>query len=263
VVAPLIKKGKLEQRVLKNDEISFRFDEESEQPKIIGLVSRFNSLSQDLGGFREKVAPGSFKKTIGEADIRALWNHDPSYVLGRNTSGTLELSETEDGLEMRNVPPDTQWAKDLMVSMKRGDVNQMSFGFRVIKDNWDDVNGEVVRTIIEAELFDVSVVTYPAYLETNAAVRHLFYSDEFKELAEVLNKVNRGEQLEKEDRIVIENSFDKLRNMVLDEEPVKPKDEPITDDHSDEDGHSEDEPIPDESLIKKRERDLQLAEALI
>ena len=149
---------------------------EGENPEIVGHSAVFNALSEDLGGFREKIDPGAFSKSILEDDIRALFNHDPNYVLGRNRSGTLMLSEDVEGLPIRVKVPNTSWARDLMESVKRGDINQMSFGFRTLKDRWEEVNGKIVRTLLQVKLFDVSLVTYPAYPQTSAAVRSAFES---------------------------------------------------------------------------------------
>ncbi len=147
---------------------------ENEAPHIRGYAALFDTWSEDLGWFREKVQPGAFANTIKEADIRALWNHDPNYVLGRNKSDTLQLSEDERGLAVDITPPDTQWARDLMTSMKREDINQMSFAFQTIRDEWNYDSDPLERTLIECKLFDVAVVTYPAYTATSAGVRSLF-----------------------------------------------------------------------------------------
>ena len=145
---------------------------EGDNPRIQGHAAVFNQWSEDLGGFREKIRPGAFKKTLKEADVRALFNHDSNYVLGRNRSGTLILSEDDTGLAIDIDPPDTTWANDLKVSMKRGDVNQMSFGFQTVKDEWNNEDTKnIERELVEVKLFDVSVVTYPAYPQTNAQVR--------------------------------------------------------------------------------------------
>lgn len=150
---------------------------EGQPSKIEGYAAVFGLPSEDLGGFREIVRPGAFKKTLGEADVRGLVNHDPNYVLGRTKSGTLSLKEDIHGLRMTLEPPDTQYARDLMASMKRGDVDQMSFGFTTVRDEWLYQNNEetgkeeIVRTLIEVKLFDVSIVTFPAYPQTTAQVR--------------------------------------------------------------------------------------------
>ncbi len=141
--------------------------------KIVGHAAVFNSLSEDLGGFREQIAPGAFAKSLKNADVRALWNHDPNFVLGRNKAGTLQLREDKTGLAIEITPPDTQFARDLMVSMERGDVTQMSFGFRTVSDKWETKDGEDFRTLIEVDIFDVSPVTYPAYVQTDVALRSL------------------------------------------------------------------------------------------
>lgn len=145
--------------------------EDGEKPKIRGYASVFNQKSDDLGGFREIVKPGAFKKTIQESDIRALFNHDPNYVLGRKKTGTLVLDEDEHGLRIEVDPPDTQWARDLLTSIRRGDIDQMSFGFKTINDVWEKRDGENIRLLTEARLFDISPVTFPAYPQTSVAVR--------------------------------------------------------------------------------------------
>lgn len=138
---------------------------------IEGHGAVFNRISQDLGGFVERVLPGTFRKTIQEADVRALINHDKSMVLGRNKSGTLELSEDDSGLYYRIYPPDTSYARDLMVSMERGDINQSSFAFHTVHDEWAETSeGYPLRSLTEVKLVDVSPVTYPAYLDSESGL---------------------------------------------------------------------------------------------
>lgn len=140
-------------------------------PVIDGYAAVFNELSLDLGGWRERVAPGAFARSVADNDVRALWDHDSKYVLGRNRAGTLTLEEDERGLGVEILPPGTEWAGDLLKSMKRGDVNQMSFGFYVRQDEWIEEDGVLVRVLRDVDLFDVSVVTFPAYTQTSAEAR--------------------------------------------------------------------------------------------
>lgn len=164
----------IEHRNFKLSEVRVNRAKDGKSATIEGHAAVFNKLSEDLGGFKEKVAPGAFKKTIKEADVRALFNHDENYVLGRNRANTLTLEEDETGLRIVNTPPSTQWATDLITTMERGDVDQMSFGFYTILDSWEaGPNGDVIRTLLEVELFDVSVVTFPAYPQTDASVRSI------------------------------------------------------------------------------------------
>lgn len=146
---------------------------EGESPVINGYAAVFNQLSLDLGGWRERIAPGAFERSLEDNDVRALWDHNSQYVLGRNRAGTLGLVEDERGLGVEIRPPQTTWANDLLASMQRGDVNQMSFGFYVRKDEWIDEDGMMVRVLWDVDLFDVSVVTYPAYPQTSAEARQM------------------------------------------------------------------------------------------
>lgn len=148
---------------------------EADKPKkIAGYAARFNSMSENLGGFRERIAPGAFAASLLDADVRALWNHDANIVLGRNKSGTLRLTEDDVGLYFDCDAPDTQLIRDMVVSpIERGDVSQCSFGFYTIEDRWENIDGEMIRTLLKCELLDVSPVTYPAYPETDVAVRSM------------------------------------------------------------------------------------------
>jgi len=123
------------------------------------------------------IQPGAFAAALTRSDVRALFNHDPNLILGRTTSGTLRVFEDEHGLVYEIDPPDTQAARDLQESLRRGDVSQSSFGFTVRADKWLPASDEreyPLRIITEIdELYDVSPVTYPAYPATSAAVRQM------------------------------------------------------------------------------------------
>ncbi len=156
---------------------TFNFEfraEGDESTKIAGYGAVFDSLSENLGGFRELIAPGAFDDVL-EDDVRALFNHDSNLILGRNGAKTLSISVDKKGLRYEVDMPETSYAKDLMVSIQRGDVSQSSFGFIVETDSWDeDDDGRLVRTVHKIKrLLDVSPVTYPAYHDTQAAARSM------------------------------------------------------------------------------------------
>lgn len=181
-IKKLMQEGKDERRVCVT-ELRIKKEKEEDEGTLVGYPAVFNKLSEDLGGFREKIAPGTFKKSLKEADVRALFNHDSNMVLGRTSAETLTLKEDAEGLWMENIPPDTQWARDLLISVERGDITQMSFGFRTIIDEWEEKkDGSVIRTLKEVELVDVSPVTFPAYPDTSVALRSM----------EVWRKTNNG-----------------------------------------------------------------------
>jgi len=167
-------KDKKELRILKTAELRVKRNGD-ELPKIEGYAAVFNKNSEDMG-FIERIAPGAFKNALKTSDVRALFNHDSNIILGRKSSGTLELKEDKKGLFMSVTPPDTQLVRDMVLSpIERGDVTQQSFGFTVQSDDWDYRDNEPsIRTITEIkELFDVSPVTFPAYPDTAVALRSL------------------------------------------------------------------------------------------
>ena len=125
-------------------------------PKITGHAAVFDQLSEDLGGFRERILPGAFLEAIEKDDVRALFNHDSNYILGRNRAGTLRLAEDARGLAIEIDAPSTPTINDLVLApIERGDVTQMSFGFSVRMDGQDwevDTDGQTIRLPIPAQL---------------------------------------------------------------------------------------------------------------
>lgn len=178
----------------------------------VGYAYRFNRYSQNLGGFVEQIAPGAGKKSIGEHDIRALFNHDPNLVLGRNKAGTLTLEENTRGGKYEIRLPDTATGREVATLLERGDVSGSSFGFRLIEDDWGDTEeGFPLRTLREFSLHDVGPVTFPAYPDTDSALRSLAESRsvdfetiraaaEANELAAALHSSNEGGSHDTEDK---------------------------------------------------------------
>lgn len=146
------------------------------EPTIRGHAAIFNSMSEDLGGFREVVLPTAFDSAVnGIEDVRALVDHDPGKVLGRNRAGTLKLEKDDKGLLITITPPKTSVGHDIIESIRRGDIDAMSFGFEVPRDGarWEIHEGEDIRYLTNVKLREVSVVAFPAYTDTDVAVRSL------------------------------------------------------------------------------------------
>lgn len=145
---------------------------------VTGYAAVFNSPSEDMG-FIEYIEPGAFREAIPKSDVRALFNHDPNYILARTASGTLQIEEDEKGLRYQFSIPDTSFGNDFAVMLQRGDVSQSSFSFTVKEQVWGenkraDGSTEYTRRIKKVErLYDVSPVTYPAYPDTEVALRSL------------------------------------------------------------------------------------------
>lgn len=163
----------IERRVYTADVLSIQ--RAATQPAhLVGHAAVFNTTIEIGRWFRERVAPGAFKRAVAEDDVRALFNHDENWVLGRTHSKTLKLAEDEKGLAVDIIPPDTQLVRDLVLTpIERGDVSQMSFAFRVRKEEWDETGDMPLRTLLEVELFDVAPVTFPAYPTTDIGLRSL------------------------------------------------------------------------------------------
>ena len=166
-------KAQIERRFVPSSELRLTNNDDG-LPTIHGYAAVFDKLSVVLWDFREKVAPGAFKRTLAEgADVRALVDHESARIIGRNKAGTLDLAEDVKGLKADITPPDTTVGRDIVESIRRGDVTGMSFGFVTVKDEWErGKEGELdIRTLLDVDLFDVSVVTYPAYPDTSVGVR--------------------------------------------------------------------------------------------
>lgn len=137
-------------------------------------------------GFYEQVSPGAFTKTLSEGDARMLIDHDPFYVVSRVSAGTLHLAEDRAGLLSESaLDPDLSYVRDLTANLRNGNITGMSFGFYVVKDDWQNEKVETsdgqeadveVRTIQEVRLIEVSAVTFPAYDATDAGLRSMVVS---------------------------------------------------------------------------------------
>lgn len=164
----------IERRVFNSEfEVEKQNDGEGEVLVLRGYGVVFNSESKDLGGFVEQIEPGAFDDVLSD-DVRALFNHDPNLVLGRSGAGTLRINQDLKGLRYEVDLPDTQLARDLYTSIKRGDISQSSFAFIVEKDYFSEdlENNKFIRHITKVRrLIDVSPVTYPAYEEASVSAR--------------------------------------------------------------------------------------------
>lgn len=192
-----------------------------------GYAAVFNSRSEDLGGFTETVAPGAFRRSLrSRNDIKMLWNHDTGAVLGSTRAGTLTLEEDERGLKVRAELPPTSLGRDIAVLVKRGDIDSMSFGFSVVRDSWNAAGDE--RVLEAVRLFEVSLVSYPAYQGTagtpivrgldKIAQRAAVDADE---LADALLALEEGADMSLEQVTLLSKVIDKLKP----EEEAKPEDD--------------------------------------
>jgi len=207
--------SKIETRVITTD---FEVREEADGMHLTGYAARFNEASEPLP-FIERIQPGAFKRSLrSRNDIKLLWNHDSSMVLGSTRAGTLSLTEDDQGLRVSAVLPDTQAGRDAKVLIQRGDVTGFSFGFTVPKggDSWSEDGSE--RTLKSIRLMEVSTgVAFPAYPTTNgtAQVRGL---DKIAQRAEVdadalsdaMMKLEEGEEITAEEKEILSRVISEL-----------------------------------------------------
>jgi HK97 family phage prohead protease len=164
-------RGKMKQQT-RNFEANFELRAEGDGMTFVGYAAKFNSPSEDLGGFVETIEPGAFRRSLrSRNDVKLLVNHDTGRVLASSRSGTMKLYEDETGLRVEASLPNTSDGRDMAELLKRGDLNKMSFGFAVQKDSWNNEMTE--RTLKSVRLFEVSIVAFPAYAATEANVRSL------------------------------------------------------------------------------------------
>jgi HK97 family phage prohead protease len=174
-----------------------------------GYASVFNSPSEDLGGFIEYVAPGAFKRSLqSRNEVKLLWNHDAGEPLASLRGGTMQLVEDEIGLKVTAQLPNTTRGRDVAELLRTNVINEMSFGFNVIKDSWSR-DGQT-RTLESVRLFETSIVSFGAYKATTASVRSMPTINP-DQLADALLKLESGEELDEENATLITEVVNKLK----------------------------------------------------
>jgi len=187
--------------------IDSRLDTQKGKDVVIGHAAVFNTLSEDLGAFREKIMPGAFDEVL-DNDVRAYFNHDPNLILGRTSAGTLRLSVDEQGLRYELDVPNTSAGRDLKENMRLGNITQSSFAFTIGKDgdSWErSENGADIRVINKVNrLYDVSPVSLPAYPSANDLA-----------LAHRSNYIDKENTRKKQEQAYEENSLLNLKINLL------------------------------------------------
>jgi hypothetical protein len=177
--------------------LEIRAGTEGGKRTIAGKI-KYNTESQvmrDWWGdkFVEELAPGCFDESLKTRAVVGLWSHDTSQVLGNTKSGTMRVSSDAEALNFELDLPDTRAGNDAWESIKRGDVDGVSFGMRVVKDKWSEADGIYKRTIMEAELYEISPVAFAAYPSNEVACRSL---EQFKQTTTEYRKRKLALELE-------------------------------------------------------------------
>ena len=190
---------------------------EDDENVVVGYGSVFNSLSNELGGFREIIAPGAFDGRL-EDDVRFLFNHDPNMLLARSTNGTLKMSIDEVGLRYEAAIPDTSVGRDIITLLKNNTLSENSFAFVVEDDSWEVKEGMNVRTINKVSMLaDISLVSYPAYSDAKTvALRSMeVWQKEQEEKVMQENLAKEKEEREKEEKDLTKRSLAELRLSII------------------------------------------------
>jgi HK97 family phage prohead protease len=194
---------------VRTNSVDFEVRAEGDGMTFTGYASVFNSPSEDLGGFVEYVAPGAFKRSLqSRNEVKLLWNHDSGEPLASLRGGTMQLVEDERGLKVTATLPQTSRGRDVAELLRAKIIDSMSFGFNVIKDSWSR-DGQT-RTLESVRLFEVSIVSFPAYEATTATVRSV-PSINADELADALLKLESGEELDEKNANLITEVVAKLK----------------------------------------------------
>lgn len=148
--------------------VEYRAD--GDERTVSGTAVVYGQLSEDFGGWREKIAPGAFQN-LRSTDLLLLNNHDTSQVLARSSANTLTVQDTASGLQFSASLGNESFAQDVGEMIRRRSIQGCSFGFICLDDRWDNNNGQITRTVLSAELFELTLTASPAYTQTSAQVR--------------------------------------------------------------------------------------------
>jgi HK97 family phage prohead protease len=195
---------------VRTNSVDFEVRAEGDGMTFSGYASVFNSPSEDLGGFIEYVAPGAFKRSLqSRNEVKLLWNHDSGEPLASLRGGTMQLVEDNRGLKVTATLPQTSRGRDVAELLRAKIIDSMSFGFNVIKDSW--ASDGKTRTLESVRLFEVSIVSFPAYEATTAQVRSGNQTINPDQLADALLKLESGEELDEANANLITDVVNKLK----------------------------------------------------
>lgn len=224
--------GQVERRYITPVGLELRAVEGQKHPILAGLAAVFNSPSENLGGFREIMLPGAFKKALKDPNLEvySLFNHDPDNVLGATANGSLRMQENEKGLyQETDMLGDTTISRDVEAHVRTGRIHKMSFAFTVAEEEYKVEKNQNIRYIPEngvLRLYDVSPVTYPAYRATELHVRSL-QEDKFQEFLPALIRAEKNLPTTKEDLDQLKALRELLDKILTKQQPANVPDDAL------------------------------------
>lgn len=184
-----------------------RATESGKERRLTGYAARYGVVSNPIpggksGSFRERILPGAFDGVVDSPDTVMTMNHDQNILLGRVGARTLKLSTDSKGLKFDVLLPNSSWGQNAYEAVKRGDLKGCSFAFADVEDSWDKEDGFLIRTIKKfRKLFDVAVVTTPAYAGTSISARNLVAAAEIRSRVEAFESLTATVELTPEERL--------------------------------------------------------------
>lgn len=237
------------QKEIRNISFNASVDENS---RVIAGMIPYNSYSENLGGWYEKLAPGCFSKTIREQeDIRMICEHNDNLILARTKNGSLKLEDREDGLYFEFESPNTTLGNDTLIQVRDGLIAGMSFGMIVYNENYDYEDNKEVRTVLEARLLELSIVySMPAYPSTLVYTRSLSSAFEGKEVDEA-------------GQTAIKEEIEKLQSLLPKEPEEKKQEEGPTEEEKQLAAQAEQKRQEEEAELESLMQRLEAAQAII
>ena len=189
-------KDKIPEQEVRHIPVNVEIREEEGKNYLDGYVVEFEKQSHLIWFFREKVRKGAFEETLRNDTIKGLFNHNTDLVLGSTKSGTLKLQEDDRGLKFELELPNTTAGKDAAESIKRGDIDGVSFGFQSITDEWDETDPqEPIRTLVKVKLFEISPTAFPAYPDSQVSARSV--KDAYKRFADTAQGSDQSAEIKR------------------------------------------------------------------
>lgn len=243
--------------------VDFRASEDADGQTLEGYAAVFNAwtdISDRMGTYKERIAPGAFKRSLGQRTPVLQFDHGSHPMFGSLPLGSISvLREDRNGLFVRARMSDNWFIQPIRDAIRDGGLTGMSFRFRVISDDWDTEDGEDARTIKEVELLELGPVVFPAYEQTSVAVRSLVDHLDDETRAELARELSSTPEQRDEDTAPDDVPEDTEGDTQTPSEPDEARDDESTSDVASEPADTD---SPDEPPVESHDPSQRIAESL-